>query len=121
MLSDKNSFMSTNCRERIFSTNFLGRTSPAGDKITPHEGDVAGRAEGSRHDQETTGVGAAGQRRGGDKGADANQETADTDVRAAEHVVDSNTVEVTATDVNQPGGGRCARSYPVDDSEDSST
>ena len=93
MLSDKSSFMSTNCHERIFSTNFLGRTSPAGDKITPPEGVVAERAEGSGRDKETAGVGAAGQRRGGDKGADADQETVGTQVMAAKHVVDWNTVE----------------------------
>ena len=113
--------MSTNFHERIFSTKFLGRSSPTGDKIISPEGGVAGRAEGNGHDQETTGVGASGQRRGGDKGADADQETAGTEVRAAKHVVDWNTVEVTTTDVNNPGGGRCERSKPVDDSEDSST
>ena len=109
MLSPSSSFMSTNCPERILSTNFLGRTSPAGDKITPPEGGKMERGEESGCNPGTVVVGGAAQRRGGTAQAAAEEETAGTEVEEAEHVVYRPSVGTTATHVNRPGGGSCPR------------
>lgn len=78
MLSDGNSFMSTNHWEWMFSTNLLGSTSRTRDKITPPKGATAKRVEGSGCDQETTRVELAGWKRGGTGAVDDDQEATST-------------------------------------------
>ena len=106
-MSDKCSFMSTNCHEQIFSANSFGSTSHVEDKITPLKGGEAVTTESGGCDQETVVVGAAGKIRGGVEVVVASEESTSTEVEAAKPDVDWYTVEVSATHVNKPGGGRC--------------
>ena len=93
MLSASSSFISTNCPDRILSTGFLGMTSEAGDNSSPACGTSTGLLTGDvlmmaavMSELQPTGVGAGTDNTGWVP-----------------------TVDVTATDANDTGGGRVPR------------